>query len=294
MQLRIKHIIITCLCAATSVLTASAQNQTTTQGENQEVLLPGETPKPSKYIAVEEQEQKLVFFQGFTLSVDGFGLVQKLASDYGALEAALRLNLKNTYLPIFELGYAQCEKQDINTGISFNVKAPYARIGVDYNLLKDKFQDNRLYAGVRYGFSTYQYDIAGPAMVDPVWGGSEAFDLRGINCTSHWGEVVFGVEAKIFKNLHMGWLVRYKKEFASSKSDYAKPSCIPGYGYTTTESCWGGTYSVIFDLNWGKKKSHKKGIKVEIRDIENNGTEQGTNNDGQGTNNDNGEGEEQL
>ena len=65
----------------------------------------------------------------------------------------------------------------------------------------------------------------------------------------------------------MGWAVRYKREIASTKSDYAKPNCIPGYGYTTNTTCWGGTYSLIFDLNWGLKKSHKRGVNVEIRDI---------------------------
>ena len=65
----------------------------------------------------------------------------------------------------------------------------------------------------------------------------------------------------------MGWAVRYKREIASTKSDFAKPNCIPGYGYTTNSTCWGGTYSLIFDLNWGMKKSHKRGVNVEIRDI---------------------------
>ena len=66
----------------------------------------------------------------------------------------------------------------------------------------------------------------------------------------------------------MGWAVRYKKEISSTKSDYAKPNCIPGYGYTTDDTNWGGTYSLIFDLNWGMKKSHKRGVKIEIRDIQ--------------------------
>ena len=73
---------------------------------------------------------------------------------------------------------------------------------------------------------------------------------------------------KIYKNFHMGWAVRYKSELSSTKNQLAKPSCIPGYGYTTNSTCWGGTYSLIFDLNWGKKKSHKKGISMEIRDLQ--------------------------
>lgn len=237
------------------------------QEQQTEPLMPGEKPKPSKYIAIEEQKQHLVFFQGFTLAVDLFGPVSYAISDYGAAEAALRLNLKNTFFPIVEAGYGKCEKEDYNTSVSYKAKAPYGRIGLDVNLLKDKFQDNRLYIGARYGLSVFKYDIAGPAMTDPIWGGSQSFDFRGIDCTSQWIEAVFGAEVKIYKNFHMGWAVRFKRELSSTKSDCAKPSCIPGYGYTTNATCWGGTYTLIFDLNWGKKRSHKRGYNVELRDI---------------------------
>lgn len=234
---------------------------------NEEPLMPGETPKPTKYISVEQEDEYLVFFQGFTLSADVFGLLQYTMSDYGALEAALRLNLKNTYFPIAELGYGRCRTDDFNTKVKYKVDAPYLRVGVDFNVLKDKFQDNRLYLGLRYGISVFNYSISGPAMTDPIWGGSEAFNIDGINCASQWAEFVFGAEVKIYKNFHMGWSVRYKRELSSTKSDFSKPSCIPGYGYTTKTNCWGGTYNLIFDLNWGKKKSHKRGVKVEVVDI---------------------------
>lgn len=256
-----KHIAVCVALMGLPHLATVAQEQQT------DPLMPGEAPKPTKYVAVEEEKEHLVFFQGFTLSVDGYGAAARMISDYGTLEAALRLNLKNTFFPIVEAGYGMCEKEDYNTKISYNVKAPFARVGIDFNMLKDKFQTNRLYLGARYGISVFQYDMAGPAMTDPVWGGSEPFSMKGIDCTSHWAELVFGVEVSIYKNFHMGWSVRYKRELSSTKSDYAKPSCIPGYGYTTNATCWGGTYSLIFDLNWGMKKSHKRGVNVELRDI---------------------------
>ena len=226
------------------------------------------TSKPIKYVSIEEDfDQHQVFFQGFTLSVDIFNALLYAISDYGAIEGSLRLNLKNTYFPIFEMGYGRCTKEDYNTLVKYHTAAPYARIGVDWNVLKNKFQDNRLYVGIRYGFSRFNYDISGPEMEDPIWSGSEAFSIKGIKCTSHWAELVFGAEAKVYKNFHMGWTVRYKKELGSSKSDYSKPSCIPGYGYTTKSSCWGGSYSLIFDLNWGKKRSHRPGLQIEVKDM---------------------------
>lgn len=257
---RLRHIIISAASLLSCVFLHAQEEQT-------QPVMPGESPKPTKYIAVEEEKEHLVFFQGFTLSVDVYGPIAYLVSDYGTAEAALRINLKNTYFPIVEMGYGKCSKTDFNTSVSYQVNAPYARMGIDLNLLKDKFQDNRFYFGVRYGISTYKYDIAGPAMTDPVWGGSQSFDFDGIDCTSHWAELLLGTQVKIYKNFHMGWAIRYKRELSSTKSNYAKPSCIPGYGYTTNSTCWGGTFNLMFDLNWGKKKNQKRSINVEIRDI---------------------------
>ena len=218
-----------------------------------EVVMPGQNPKPSKYVALEGEQRRLLFFQGFTLSVDLLGAGTYLLSDYGNFEAALRISLKNTYFPIAELGYALCETTDYNTKVYYQTKAPYMRVGLDYNLLKNKFEDNRLFIGLRYGLSRFNYDIAGPAQTDPIWGGTEEFNLKGISCTSHWAELVFGVQVKILSMFHMGWSVRYKKQIHNTKSIYTTPCYIPGYGKTT----WSGTYNLIFDLNWGKGKTKK-------------------------------------
>lgn len=250
-------------------------------GQQVQALMPGEKPKPTKYVAVETQKEHLVFFQGFSLSVDVYGPVAYAVSDYGTAEGALRVNLKNTFFPIVEMGLGRCEKEDFNTKIAYKANAPYARIGVDINMLSDKFQSNRLYLGARYGISKFSYDMIAPDMTDPIWGGSASAAMKDIDCTSHWAELVMGVDVKIFRNLHMGWAVRYKRELASTKSDFAKPNCIPGYGYTTNSTCWGATYNLIFDLNWGLKKSHKQGVSVELRDIPNGNTPDGNDKEAQ-------------
>ncbi len=211
--------------------------------------------KISKWVPTEDELKKeLPWFQGFTVSADVFGLGMYLLGDYGTLEAALRLSLKNVYLPIFELGLGMCEHTDDNSKIHYKVNAPFFRIGLDYNLLKDKHQDNRMFAGFRYGFSTYKYDMNGPGVEDPVWGGKEPFDFGGTTSTSHWLELVLGCQVKVFRNFHMGWSVRLKYHLSSTKNDNSKAYYIPGYGTTGNGNTWAGSYNLIFDLNWGKKK----------------------------------------
>ncbi len=212
---------------------------------------------PRKYVEVKVEQPKLLLFQGFTVSADVLGPAQYFLSDYGCIEGAIRLNLKNTYFPIFEAGIGTFESIDTNTDISYSTTAPYARIGLDINLLKNKFQDNRLFVGARFGISNYKYDYSGPAITDPVWGSSSTLSLSDISATSYWGELVLGVQVKVWRNFHMGWSVRLKKELSTTENQYSKPHFIPGYGKTTTGTSWGGTYSLIFDVDWGKKKSKK-------------------------------------
>lgn len=223
----------------------------------QETAVDEEKPKPTKYVPEEDAKTKIAFFQGFTLSADILGIGQYFLSDYGSTEAALRLNLKNTYFPIAELGYGICDATNYNTNIRYKTSAPFLRIGVDINFLKDKLQDNRLYAGVRYGISPFEYDLEGPDMTDPIWGGSSPFSYKNISSTAHWGELVFGFQVKVWGNFHMGWSIRLKKYFSISNSKSSQPYYIPGFGTTTSSTAWGGTYNLIFDLNWGKKKKNK-------------------------------------
>ena len=72
-------------------------------------------------------------FAGASLSADAVGLIMMAASSHGQAEAALRLNLKNKYFPIFEMGWGVCDHDEFSTGLHYKTNAPYFRIGCDYN-----------------------------------------------------------------------------------------------------------------------------------------------------------------
>lgn len=46
------------------------------------------------------------------VGVDLIGPVQLMVSDYGQYEASLRINLKDKYYPVFELGYGKADASD--------------------------------------------------------------------------------------------------------------------------------------------------------------------------------------
>lgn len=198
--------------------------------------------------AAEAQRQKSVpFFAGASLSGDLAGLVMALATSYGQFEAAARLNFKERYFPTFEMGWGLSDKTDDVTRQHFKTNAPYFRIGCDYNVANDKLSGNRIFVGLRYAFTTFSYDLEAPAMNDPVWGSSLPYNFKGLNSRAQWGEVVFGLEAKIWKIFHLGWSFRYRKRFSQKATPAGQAWYIPGYG-KNDGSAWGGTFNLIFDI----------------------------------------------
>lgn len=200
-----------------------------------------------------ESEQKTVFvekvpvFAGFSVSADLAGLMMTQVAVYGQYECALRLNFKESYFPIFELGIGSSNHTDETTLQHYNVHSPYYRIGLDYNFIKNKHSSNRLYGGLRYGFTFYKFDLEGEDITDPVWGGSIPYYFESISSDAHWLELVGGLETKIWKFVHLGWSVRYRKLLKQKKNAIGKSWYVPGYG-KNNENNWGGTFNLIFDI----------------------------------------------
>lgn len=193
-------------------------------------------------------EKPVPLFCGVAVMADVAGLAMKsIGSDYAQMEVACRINLKDIYMPVVECGYGTADRTGDETNNTFKTQAPYFRIGMDYNFSKRKQTGNRLYAGVRYAFTSFTYDIGDPDFGDPVWGVSRPFNMKGLDGRMQWGEIVFGMEARIWSIFHLGWSVRYKARFGHKVSPYGEPWYVPGFGKNDT-SCLGGTFNVIFEI----------------------------------------------
>lgn len=186
-------------------------------------------------------------FKGFAVSVDLVGPIMMLVGDYGQYEAALRINLKDRYFPIVELGIGKGEHDDDVTSISYKTSAPYAKIGLDFNLLKNKHDIYRLFAGVRYAITSFKYDLSHPGMTDPVWGDLAPYGADGVKCSYQWFEAVIGVDAKMWGPVHLGWSLRYRGRLSYDDGDLGNSWYVPGYGKSGGSNI-GGTFNVTVDI----------------------------------------------
>ncbi len=194
------------------------------------------------------ERDSVPFFQGVAVSVDLAGAAQLQLSDYGQLEAALRVNLHNQYFPTFEVGLGKASHEDDQvTGISYRTKAPYFRLGADVNLMKKKHTGNRIFAGVRYACTYYKVDMDRQNFPDPVWQWDTGFGVRDEKCNQHWAEVLLGIDAKVAGPLHLGWSVRYRKRLFHNDGQQEKTWYVPGYGIQESTRL-GYTFNLTIDI----------------------------------------------
>ena len=194
------------------------------------------------------EKDSIPLFCGFSVSFDLVGPAMMMMTSHGEYEGALRVNLHDQWFPIFELGLGRANHEnDEVTGLSYKTAAPYYRVGMDWNLLKQKHGPNRLYGGFRYAYTNYQFDLFCPGVTDPTWGESAEFKAQDVACNYHWLEFVFGVDAKIWGPIRRGWSARYKRRLFHDDGNIGNTWYVPGYGIGGNARL-GGTFNVIFEL----------------------------------------------
>jgi len=201
---------------------------------------------------------KAPFFCGVAVQADLAGPIMKIVGTrFDQLECGARLNFRDHYFPIFELGIGECDREGQQNNNKFHTRAPYFRMGMDYNLNK-KHNGNRLFAGIRYAFSTFKYDFSDPDFSDPVWDNtSKGFALNDQHGRMQWLEICAGCETKLWSFIRLGWTLRFKARLHQKGNTYGDPYYTPGFGKNGATT-WGGTCNLIFDVGRTSKKINKK------------------------------------
>lgn len=176
-------------------------------------------------------------FRGLSVHADiGSPIISLLGGDARSYEVQLDVNLYRRIYPIFELGYATAKKE-ATSGIIYDTKAPFFRVGLNYGLLKP-FKDDGSersvkcypFVGVRYAFSPITYNLSNIVIEDDYWGTSFVQDSKNNVKYAGWAEIVGGVRVDLFRGLTMGWSVRIKTLLHTSAPDKSYVWYVPGYG----------------------------------------------------------------
>ena len=192
-------------------------------------------------------------FQGVNVMTDMVGPGwYALGGDFLSGEVALEVNLLKRFFPILEVGYGRTDAINEDTDLHYKTNAPYFRVGLNYNMQYKKRLPGYIYSGLRFGYTSFIYNIDGPSMVDPIWGGELPVRFVDVKGNAFWGELLVGVRAQIYKNFHMGWSFRYKVRLNVKDSPNATPWYIPGFG-VSDNTTFGATYDLVYQIPWKKR-----------------------------------------
>jgi Domain of unknown function (DUF6048) len=167
-----------------------------------------------------------------------------------AIEFSFDTEAKLDLFTTMEAGLEQTNK--VTDLLSYHASGYYARVGVDYNILKhDKLEKGRdiVYIGIRYGYfhvtqQTDNYIIPGYFANDTLSGSIPSKSLNG-----HWLEPVFGLKVEVLKNLFLGVSIRGRILLFSQKGILGNfPDYMPGYGNGANKSNLGINYSIYYQI----------------------------------------------
>lgn len=207
--------------------------------------------RPTSKKAVKKKAEPQPFLRSVTIQGDVAGpLISRLSTTgLSYAEAAVDVNIRNRWFPVWELGHASIN-HTADEGGQYIASSIYNRIGINVNMLKisdtKQITQSIFYVGVRFGFSSFHYDIHNLMLTDDYWNTSSVTNLDGLKASAKWGELVAGIRVNLFKNISLGWSGRLKMGLHTGNEFYT-PWYVPGYGQTGG-SVWGFTYTVGYTI----------------------------------------------
>lgn len=212
--------------------------------------VPDTTSTPQSKIPKMQQP----LFYAAAVSVDVWDPVMRLfGQHYGLVEFSGELNLHNRYIPVVEVGLGQSSYTPEDNNYTYKVPVtPYVRVGCNYNFIYNSNPDYMAFAGLRFGWSHFSYEVNDVRLSSDYWGESATFNLPRQTSNVTYMQVLFGIRVKVLGPVSMGWCIRYKAKLHESEAVYGRPWYIPGYG--SRNGAVTGSFAITYTLPLKKKE----------------------------------------
>ncbi len=167
-----------------------------------------------------------------------------LEKGYSGFEVVGDFRFSKNFYFAAELG---SEKKDWNKpNLTNTTTGSYIKLGADYNAYSNWLNmNNAIFAGLRYGFSTFKQELTGYSIYttnhdfpNPFVETSQEFS----GLTAHWLELIVGVKTEIITNLFLSINLQLKRKIAEVKPENYDNLYIPGFNKTNDYSDFGVGY----------------------------------------------------
>lgn len=166
------------------------------------------------------------------------------------------------YMLVLDYGQAEIHRENTEAGqpgrnFQYDSKGAFFRAGIDVNLLKGKQSDSFdawgdvIYFGLRYAYSRIDDQITFSTEQDTIFNAT-TLTQQNSNLGIWWLEMNAGVKVEIFKNIFLGYALRYKffRRFINKGS--LLPYEVPGFGKGEHENTFGFDYYLLYRIPFKK------------------------------------------
>lgn len=101
--------------------------------------------------------------------------------------------------------------------------------GPEINMLKNSTNGNALTFGFRYGQANFNETLS-YIQSDSSFFGQTMINARNPELVARWLELTLGIQANVWKNLYLGYTVRYKVFRSVKGIEEFAPYDVPGFG----------------------------------------------------------------
>ncbi|MCH5214581.1 MAG: hypothetical protein J1E97_05255 [Muribaculaceae bacterium] len=192
-------------------------------------------------------------FNGVTVGVNFFdGIMQIAGQSYASYDANVAVSIYNWVFPTVEAGLGYSNMKEDGSTLRYHTKpSPYIKVGCDYNFLYKGTPDYKAGIGLRFGWAHPFYEITGATVSSPYWDQTQEFNITNQSVNAWFGEALAMVKVKIWRNLSMGWSIRYRFKIHIPDSSQSTPWFIPGYGGSSPISA---TFSIMYTFGSRKQR----------------------------------------
>ena len=167
-----------------------------------------------------------------------------LEDGYTGFEILGDFRVSKRFYVAAELGTEEKDLFESNLNVTTN--GSYIKAGVDFNAYRNWIGlNNAIYAGLRYGFSTFKHDLIsfGIFQTDQTFP-TEIIEANQefTGLTAHWLELQVGVKTEVLNNLYLTLNVQLKRLMSEDVPTNFDNLYIPGFNRTNDFSEYGVGY----------------------------------------------------
>lgn len=206
-------------------------------------------------VELEAKVPKMIYplLNSVTIGVDLWSpLTRAFGTSYGLIGFSGHLNMHNRYLPALEIGLGNANYNPENNNYRYKTPtAPYFKIGADYNFLYNSNPDYLFYGGVRFGFTSFKYEVTDVTLGENYWTPEQTMSIPSQHANATYIEFLIGLRVMIWKQISVGWTVRLHNLMHCTTGEYGNAWYIPGMGVRGSKI--GASVSVFYTLPLAKK-----------------------------------------